>query len=291
MNFYKKFKAIVNSHKRIKLLFNGGNDIVNFWEALILGLVQGLTEFLPISSSGHLVVSQTLLSVQEPGITFEVMVHFGTFFSVICIFRQDLKKLFYGFLRVKKERKLFFLLFISVVPTGLMGILLRSFFESIFQSFTTVGFMLLITGVIILLVFYLPAGNKDVQKMNALDAILISFAQGMAIIPGISRSGSTITAALARKLDTETAIKFSFLMSLPVILGATLLELKEVISVGFDEALILPYFVATLTAFLSGVLAIKVFIRLLKARKFYYFSFYCWGLGSLVIYLGLRGLY
>ncbi len=264
---------------------------MNLWEAIILGLVQGLTEFLPVSSSGHLVISQVLLGVEEPGITFEVLVHFGTFFSVICIFWQDLKKVFFGFLKNEGERKLLLLLLISVVPTGLMGIFLESFFESIFQSFTTVGFMLLITGGIIWLVSYLPAGNKDVQKMNAMDAILISFAQGLAIIPGISRSGSTITAALARKLSMETAIKFSFLMSLPVILGATLLELKEVISVGFDEALIFPYFVATATAFFSGVLAIKVFIKLLKARKFYYFSCYCWLLGSLVIYLAFTGIY
>ncbi len=264
---------------------------MNLGEAIILGLIQGLTEFLPVSSSGHLVISQVLLGVQRPGITFEVLVHLGTFFSVICIFKQDLKKILYGFIKDKKERKLLLLLLVSIVPTGLMGVSLESFFESIFQSFTTVGFMLLITGFIIWLISYLPAGKKDVQKMNFLDAILISFAQGIAIIPGISRSGATITAALARNLNMETAIKFSFLMSLPVILGATLLEINEVISVGFERALILPYFIATATAFFSGVLAIKVFIKLLKARKFYYFSFYCWFLGSLVIYLGFKGIY
>lgn len=262
---------------------------MRIWEAVLLGLVQGLTEFLPVSSSGHLVITQFLLGIKQPGVVFEVLVHVGTFFSVVWVFWGDLVKLLTGFKKDREQRKFLLLLAVSVVPTGLMGLFFASFFRSLFQSVITVGFMLLVTGTLLWLIQGMPKGFKDIKRMRVWDAILISIAQGAAIIPGISRSGATITASLARGLTVDTAVRFSFLMSLPAIFGATVMEAREIFTIGAETILIVPYAVATITAFLAGVVAIKTFILMLKARKFTYFSYYTWVLGSLVIVLGLLG--
>ncbi len=266
-------------------------QIMIFWEAILLGLVQGLTEFLPVSSSGHLVIAQFILGIKQPGVVFEVLVHLGTFLSVVWVFWSDLTGMFRGLARDRQQRKLFFLLGVSIIPTGLMGVFLSSFFKGIFQSTLTVGFMLLVTGAILWIIQWLPKGHKDVKKMGVMDAILISIAQGAAIIPGISRSGSTITAALSRKLDVETAVRFSFLMSLPVILGAALMEAKDILSVGAESVLVIPYAIAVITSFLAGVVAIKTFIRMLKGQKFHYFSYYTWFIGALVILMSVLGYF
>ena len=264
---------------------------VSIFEAIFLGMVQGLTEFLPVSSSGHLVISQYFLGVKEPGVTFEVLVHFGTLFSVIWVFWKDITNLFLGFSRQMQQRKLMALLAISIIPTGLMGVFLGPFFKGLYENVTAVGFMLLVTGLILWLIERLPVGTKNIKKMGVSDALLISLAQGFAIIPGISRSGSTITAALARNLDMETAVRFSFLMSLPVIFGATIMEARDIFSAGSEHIYIIPYAIATVTAFFAGIVAIKTFIKLLKARKFRYFSYYCWFMGTLVIIISLTGYF
>lgn len=261
------------------------------WEAILLGVVQGLTEFLPVSSSGHLVITQFVLGVKQPGVVFEVLVHLGTFFSVVWVFWGDLFKLLTGFQKDREQKKFFLLLAVSVIPTGLMGVFFASYFRDAFQSVTVVGFMLLVTGTLLWLIQRFPPGYKDIKKMGVLDAVLISIAQGAAIMPGISRSGATITAALARRLTVETAVRFSFLMSLPVILGATIMEARDIFSEGAEVIPVIPYTVATITAFLAGIVAIKTFILLLKARKFQYFSYYTWTLGALVILVSMLGIF
>ncbi len=262
---------------------------MSIFEAIILGIIQGLTEFLPVSSSGHLVIAQQLLGIEQPGVTFEVMVHFGTLFSVIWIFFDDIVKLCKGIFHDRVQKKLFLLLAVSLVPTGIIGLIFKPFFESIYDSYITVGFMLLGTGLMLKAISLFRRGTKDIEGMRYADALFISFAQGIAIIPGISRSGATITAAMARKLDIATAVKFSFLMSVPAILGATAMEAKDLITDGFGEINFVPYLIAALFAFLAGLIAIKTFIRLLKAQKFYYFSYYCWFVGAFVIITALLG--
>lgn len=262
---------------------------MSLWEAIFLGVVQGLTEFLPVSSSGHLVITQFLLGIKQPGVVFEVLVHLGTFFSVVWVFREDLVRLVAGFQGDGEQRKFLALLGVSIIPTGLMGVFFSAYFKSAFHSVMLVGFMLLVTGSLLWLIQRFPRGYKDVKRMGVLDALLISVAQGAAIMPGVSRSGATITAALARRLTVETAVRFSFLMSLPVILGAALMEAREIFTEGAEAIPVIPYLAATIAAFLAGILAIKTFILLLRARKFRYFSYYTWFLGALVILMSILG--
>ncbi|NLM45891.1 MAG: undecaprenyl-diphosphate phosphatase [Firmicutes bacterium] len=247
-------------------------------EGIFLGIVQGLTEFLPVSSSGHLVIFQHFLGIREAGITFEVMVHFGTLVSVLCVFGNDILRILRNFYRKKQERHFLLMLVLGVIPTGLMGILLKDYFAGFYESPATTGLMLLVTGCLLYTLAYLRPGEKNEATMKGIDALLISVAQGIAIIPGISRSGATITSALWLGLDRETAVRFSFLVSIPVILGATLLEAKDLAAAGFNN-LSAGVLLGMLAAFLSGILAIRLFVKVLRSGKFHYFAYYCWFAG------------
>ncbi|HZK25440.1 MAG TPA: undecaprenyl-diphosphatase UppP [Oscillospiraceae bacterium] len=251
-------------------------------EAIILGVIQGLTEFLPVSSSGHLVIFQDILGVQEAGITFEVMLHFGTLLSVIWVFGGDILRLATSFRHEKQERNFVIMLLFGIIPTGIMGVLLKDLFERFYNLPILVGIMLLITGVILFTLSRLAPGRKNELTMTKKDALLISVAQGIAIIPGISRSGSTITSALWLGLDQETAVRFSFLVSIPVILGATLLELKDLFEIGFagfNNNMI----IGTAASFFAGIFAIRIFVNILQKGKFHYFAYYCWFAGVVTI--------
>ncbi|MBS4022392.1 MAG: undecaprenyl-diphosphate phosphatase [Dethiobacter sp.] len=261
---------------------------MGYLEALILGILQGLTEFLPVSSSGHLVIFQDLLGVVQQGITFEIMVHFGTVLSVIWVFGPDIMRILRRFAHEKQERHFALMLAVGTVPTGIIGYLLKNLFTRLYQSTLLVGFMLLVTGVILYTLHTLKPGRKNERTMTAADALIVSLAQTFAIIPGISRSGSTITSALWRSLDRETAVRFSFLLSVPVILGATLVELKDLAQAGFD-GFTGSIIVGTFAAFLAGIFAIKVFIHFLKTGRFQYFAYYCWFAGLVTITLKLAG--
>ncbi len=259
---------------------------MSLWEAIVLGLVQGLTEFLPVSSSGHLVLFQELLGMDEPGVTLEVLLHFGTLFSVLFVFGRDFLGLL-EFPRDKEQRYFIFMLIAGVAVTGVIGLIFGGYVHILFTSTLLVGVMLLVTGLILTLIGLVPLGSKKIPDMKVKDALWIGLLQGLAVIPGISRSGSTILASLWRGLDRETAVKYSFMLSAPVILGATLLEVREMLVVGIEHGMLLKYCVGALVAFLSGVAAIKVFIRLLAKAKLHYFAYYCWSVGVLVIVFSL----
>lgn len=256
---------------------------MGYLEAILLGILQGITEFLPVSSSGHLVLGQFFLGVTQPGVTFEVMVHFGTMMSVVWVFWDDLRGLIKGFLNTGEERRFLILLMAGMVPTGLMGVFLASYFKRVFEKPLVVGIMLLVTGLIVWLINNIKIRHKDIISMNILDALVIGFFQGIAIIPGISRSGSTILGALLRGLNRETAVRYSFLLSLPAIAGATFIEFLEWRSTGAVLEHVFAYALATVTAFVAGIFAIKIFIELLKKGKFCYFSYYCWLMGFVTI--------
>ncbi|MDW7651017.1 MAG: undecaprenyl-diphosphate phosphatase [Bacillota bacterium] len=258
-------------------------------EGVLLGILQGLTEFLPVSSSGHLVIAQDFLGARQPGITFEIFVHFGTLLSVVWVFGADILRVLTHFWRKGQERHFAVMLFLGIIPTGLMGYFFGDVFKWFYDSTITTGFMLLITGVIVYTLCCISPGQKSEGTMTALDALTISVAQGLAIIPGISRSGSTITSALWRGLDRETAVKFSFLVSIPVILGATLLELKELSEAGY-AGLSGGVVYGMIAAFIAGIFAIKIFIHLLKTGRFHFFAYYCWFAGTVTIILKLAGL-
>jgi undecaprenyl-diphosphatase len=256
---------------------------MNIIEALLLGLLQGLTEFLPVSSSGHLVIAQHFLGIKQPGVTFEVMVHFGTLLSIIWVFKKDLTALIRGFLYEAEQKRLFLFLIIGTIPTALMGFFLSSFFLRIFESPFLVGIMLLVSGVIVFTISGVQIKTKDIKKMTAWDAVTIGIFQGIAIIPGITRSGSTILGALWKGLNRETAVRYSFLLALPAIAGATFLEFLEWLKTGGSSEFLITNFLATIVAFISGVFAITVFIKLLERGKFYYLAYYCWIVGTLTV--------
>ncbi|PWK15540.1 undecaprenyl-diphosphate phosphatase [Tumebacillus permanentifrigoris] len=250
-------------------------------EAIFLGIVQGLTEFLPISSSGHLVLFQRLFGLEEGALTFDVLLHFGTLVAVFAVFWRDivaiLKNPFGKFGR---------LILIGSIPTALIGLVFQDFFDEVFASGATLGVEFIITGVVIWWADHARRGTKQLREMSYGDAILIGTLQGAAILPAISRSGLTIMGALFRGLDREFAAKFSFLMSIPVILGANLLEIKHLVdgeatqagAIGMNEIL------GTLFAAVAGYFAIKYMIRLIVNKGMRMFAWYVWVLGGLILF-------
>ncbi|MCK5521359.1 MAG: undecaprenyl-diphosphate phosphatase [Candidatus Marinimicrobia bacterium] len=253
---------------------------------VILAIVQGLTEFLPVSSSGHLVLTEALLGITNDSILLEIFLHFGTFLSVLIVFRKDIMNIISSFftstlskgsiVRKFKENEDFrlsiFILF-SMIPAGFAGILLKDFFESLFHNILAVSIALITTGAILFSTKFISEGRKDFTLKNT---FIIGLAQAFAIIPGISRSGSTISMALFMGISKEKAARFSFIMALPVVFGATLIES---LSVNWGNIDILPIVIGTLISFLTGIAAIKLLLRLLVNGKFYMFAWYCFVVG------------
>jgi undecaprenyl-diphosphatase len=257
-------------------------------ESIFLGVVQGLTEFLPVSSSGHLVFFQSKLGLTEPPIFFDVMLHLGTLLAVVIYFWKDISNIFEGIgsaIRGKKKNqegvKLFFLIILATIPTGLMGILFKDWFESFFSNPRQVGGMLLITGLILWLTRLAKKEGRPLTRMGWFDAILIGIAQGIAILPGISRSGATISTGLFCGLERELSGKFSFLLSIPAILGATLLEYKKMDIVSELGTVL----IGAAVALGVGILALTFLMKIIKIGKLYNFSYYCCGMGILMIIL------
>ena len=259
---------------------------MNLLQAIFLGIVQGLTEFLPVSSSGHLVFFQSLFGMAEPQLFFDIMLHFGTLLAVVVYFRADLWKMIKGIKAVLKgsEKKndgmnLFLWIILATLPTGFIGLLLKDWFESLFNRPEKVGWMLLITGGFLWLTRWVKGEGRPLEKMKWSDALLIGIAQGISIIPGISRSGATISTGLFCRLDRELAGKFSFLLSVPAILGATLLEIKKLDS-GEQLWMVL---IGTAVAFGVGLLALTFLLRIVKMGKICNFSYYCCVIGAVMI--------
>lgn len=268
---------------------------------VILGLIQGLTEFLPVSSSGHLVISQYLLNIEIPGVAFEVFVHLGTSFAVIFLYRKEIKEILFAFLKslnklfnskklfrhIKEESqtKFAWLLLISTIPGALIGYYFDTTFEKLFGNPMITSFMLIITGCCLFFTDkYFIHGKKTIHKTTWMDAILIGFAQALAIIPGISRSGFTIMMALNRQLDREFAAKYSFILSVPIILGASIYKIQDVVQLNIEVTWLLT---SGLTALLSGYWAMKFLIKILTTYNLRLFSYYLWVIGSLVILFDL----
>jgi undecaprenyl-diphosphatase len=245
---------------------------------LLLGIIQGLTEFLPVSSSGHLVIFQALFDVPH-SIAFDVVVHLATALAVIVYFWKDILELF------TSKRKMLWLIVVGTVFTGILGITFKDFFESLFSSVFAVGWFLLLTGLIIVAAEWIGKGKRKLGEMNIWDAVLIGLAQGCAIAPGLSRSGTTISASLARNLDRSLAARFSFLLSIPAILGAGLVQSKAIIKAGTIGIGIWPLVLGFVAAFVSGWVAIKIFMNIIQRMSIRGFAYYCFGAGILVLIL------
>ncbi|MDG2266389.1 MAG: undecaprenyl-diphosphate phosphatase [Candidatus Marinimicrobia bacterium] len=242
---------------------------MNIVDIVILGILQGITEFLPVSSSGHLVLAQYLLGIESPGNTLEVLFHIGTLFSVFYVFNKDIKSIVIS-LNEKPTQKLVIYIIIATIPAVIIGLIFKSHIINLFSSIVPVGYALLSTGVILTLSINFKNENKSLSYLYSL---FIGLAQAIAIIPGISRSGTTISISMLLGIPPKEAARFSFLISIPVIIGAGLLGFLELESYG----LLTPKFIITgiLTSFIVGTLSLKVLLKILEIGRFHFFGIYC----------------
>ncbi len=253
-------------------------------QATILGLIQGVTEFFPVSSSGHLAIAQHFLpGFNQPGLLFDVLLHAGTMAAVLLFFREDLIRLLRSCFPGGDpgERRVLLLLILASVPTAIIGLAAKDIVAELFEVMPLVGGMLLVTGLLLFYAGRAKAGGRSLTQMNKVDALLVGIAQGLAVMPGISRSGSTIGCLLLRGVDATAAARFSFLLALPAVGGATLLQLKDLGQVASSE--IPAYLVGTLVAFVSGLLAIRLLLVVLQRRRLGGFALYCLLLGSVIL--------
>jgi undecaprenyl-diphosphatase len=251
---------------------------VSVLEAIVLGIVQGLTEFLPVSSSGHLVLGQALLGIRLPGVTFEVTVHLATLCAVLWVYRGRVGSLTAGAFRGDRASWSYIgLLVLASVPAGLVGVLGKDWFESAFGRPLFAACLLIVTGFIVYSVRF-TADRADAPAPSAGQSVWIGLAQAAAILPGVSRSGATVAMGTWRGVEPVAVAEFSFLMSVPAILGAGLLQLGDAGGAGGAGGFVLlAGFAAALVA---GVAAIHLFVRMLRAGAFYRFAWYCWVAGS-----------
>lgn len=264
-----------------------------FWVLLkyfILGVVQGFTEPIPISSSGHLVILRQLFEIEIKGLSFEILVNFGSLIAVLLVYRKDIIRLVKNGMRyiatkdskAKDDFQFVILLVIATVPTGIIGLLFEDYIQSKLSGIAVVGVTLLITGTALWIIRNL-SGKKDDNELTIKDAIIVGLAQAVALIPGISRSGATIVAAMLIGLKKESALRFSFLLYIPVSLGITVLSAGDMINdPGFD-ALMIPYLIAFMASIIASFFALKWFIHVMEKGKLKYFAFYCFIAGILVI--------
>ena len=289
---------------------------MSIFKAIILGIVQGLTEFLPVSSSGHLAIMKNLLHVEtDTGILFDVLLHCATLIAVFAVMYRDIIKLivdFFGIVRdvfinigrffsnltaVHKKpyivlastsyRKFVIMLIISTIPTGILGILLSDVIESVSTALLIPGICLIATGLILFISDLLNEGKKKPKTANYGDAFVVGVSQGVATLPGLSRSGVTIAACLLCGFDRKFAVKYSFIMSMPAILGAMILELKDIGGTHLAGNEIAAYILGMVVAAVVGFFAIRIMLNLVMNRYFKYFAFYCLGIGavSIIAYL------
>ena len=267
---------------------------MNWWEAVILGLVQGLTEFLPVSSSGHLVLGSHVLGLEAgDDVVFEVFVHFGTALSILWVYRERIGRLIMETLkslgepgRLKEhyqERydfRIAMLILLTLIPTGVAYVFFKDPIEAAFSDPRFAAGMLLVTGTLLLLTHWRSGGDKEIGPMRA---FVIGVAQSLAMFPGISRSGSTICTALYLNVEPEEAADFSFLMLLPVVIGGTILKLGDMADATGVEWI--PIGVGAVVAFVSGIAAIHLVLDFVKKGRLQYFAFYCYAVGILGLLL------
>ena len=272
-------------------------------EAIILGLVQGIAEFLPISSSGHLAILQNLFNMSdiEGGhMLFDVLLHFGTLVAICFMYWTDIKSMFTqtvdlftgrspapaGQRRQYPAARMFMLIIAATLPLVLI-LPVHKYIEALSNSTIYVGIALILTGCMLFVSDRMANGTKTEKNMLFKDALIIGLCQCAATLPGLSRSGTTITAGIATGHDRSYAVKFSLLMSIPAVLGATVLELVDAIKAGIDASLIPAYLFGMIAAMVSGVLAIGLLKLVAKKTRFGGFAYYCWVVGVLTIILSL----
>ncbi|TCJ02879.1 undecaprenyl-diphosphate phosphatase [Cytobacillus praedii] len=255
-------------------------------EAFILGIIQGLTEFLPISSTGHLYLGRHLFGLDDAGIFLDTMLHVGTLLAVLVVYKNEIFQILKN-----PFGKLSMLLIIGTTPAVIVGFLFSDLFNSISKTGITIGWEFLITGLILWFADSIKNGRKKMEAISYGDALFIGTFQAAAIFPAISRSGLTIAAGLFRKLDRETAAYFSFLLSIPAIAGGIVLQFAEM-AAGHVEAISLEsLFIATLASALFGYMAVVYMINFLKRKSLKIFAVYVWILGFSILILQMTGTF
>jgi undecaprenyl-diphosphatase len=267
---------------------------VEIIKAIILGIIQGLTEFLPVSSSGHLVIFSELLGFKEQGIAFEVFLHLGTLVAVLIYFRKEIVQLLIAPYQIwikkdgTEENKEYLnwdiQIIIATIPAVIIGLAFKDQIEAAFSNVFMVYFMLIITG---LLMFSIPYIKQRDNKITVKRSFLIGMAQAFAILPGISRSGSTIFTGVIQGIKSETAAKFSFLMSVPVILGAVILKTKDLLEVPPSSAEMMNLIVGTIASAIAGYFAIIWIMDFVKKGKLQWFGYYCFAIAAIGIITSL----
>ena len=254
-------------------------------EALVLGLVQGLTEYLPVSSSGHLEIGKALLGVEvEGGLTFDVVVHVATVLATLAVLWKEVSWIFRGLLHppYNDEQRYAVNILISMVPIGIVGVFFKDKIDAIFEgSIEVVGWCLLVTAALLALTHY--AKPQPRERISPLHAFIIGVAQAVAVLPGLSRSGTTIATGLLLGNRKETLAQFSFLMVIPPILGEALLDCKEIVEVGAEQVSLTALAVGFVAAFVSGCFACRLMISLVKRAKLIWFAAYCAVVGLCVL--------
>ncbi len=281
-------------------------------ESVFLGIVQGVTEFLPVSSSGHLAILQNIFHIETNGsMLFDIMLHLGTLAAVFIVYHKDIWNMIREFflmvgdmfsnlhtfclnrihktaLKYKKivnnsYRKFVVLILVSTVPTGIIGVLGKDIVEGASQTLLIPGICLLITGVLLLMAELRREGNKTPKTVSYGNGLVIGAAQGLATLPGLSRSGTTIAACLFCGLDRKFAVKYSFILSIPAILGAAVLEVKDAIAEPIMASQIAIYLVGMVIAGIVGYVCIKTMLVIVRKKKFRYFAYYCFVVGIVAI--------
>lgn len=262
-------------------------ESVPLWKILFLGALQGATEFLPVSSSAHLVVFQQWLHVSKDGaflLALDVALHFGTLAAVVWFYRKDWMDITRSlFCRPGDPamRRLGFYLIVGTLPAAAAGLLFKDFFEGAFASAGWAGFQLVITGVLLWVTRWFKKDGAGLQSMNLKQSLIVGSAQAVAILPGISRSGATITAGLMTGMSSALAVRYSFLLSIPAIAGANLLEAKDLLVL--TPEVLWPIFWGTLLSLVVGYLSIRWMVGLVARHHLHYFSWYCWAFGLLAM--------
>jgi undecaprenyl-diphosphatase len=276
---------------------------LNSVEAIVLGIVQGLTEFLPVSSSGHLVLFQNLFGLKEPALLFDICMHVGTLTAVIIVFYRELLDILWALFQIPGKLKLTgglmrlcevdesvrmaLLIVVGSIPTAVIGLLFKEIINQLFGSITVVGLMLLVTGSLLWLTQNMKNTGRPVRKTTLKDALLIGIAQGLAIIPGVSRSGATISTALFLGVDRKLASRYSFLLSIPAIFGALLVgldtpELQTTIPISTIVA-------GSVVSAIVGWIALVILLRIVKRGRLHTIAPYCWLVGTGTLLLALIG--
>jgi undecaprenyl-diphosphatase len=251
---------------------------MTYSQSIISGIIQGITEFLPVSSSGHLVILHHYFGYKEPQILFDLLLHIGTLFAVFVYFWRDIINMITG------QRRLLLYIIIGSIPTAVIGVLFKDIFESLFSNIKAVGLMLFVTAGFLFLGEWASNRKKTAPDngLGWLKAIVIGIVQGIAITPGISRSGSTIAAGLTLGLDKKEAVRFSFLLGIPAIIGASLFKLSDA---GSNLTITSQMLAGTIVAFFIGLGAIYLLIKMVTNGKLRLFGIYCIILGSAVLVL------